>query len=136
MDDDVQVSGRTASTARFPFALQPQLLSGRDAGGNLDGDLTLLGDAPGAATGVARLRNGSTGPAALRARRRHREESLLTADLSLPTAKRADDGRAARRRARSAAVFARFRPRNLDGRFGASSGLFERNLEIVAEIGA
>src|SRR5206468_1834254 len=96
----------------------------------------LFGDAPGAATRVARLRNGSTGPAALRARGRHREESLLAADLSLPAAQRADDGRAARRRARSAAAFARFLPRNLDRRFGAASGVFERNLEVVAQIGA
>ena len=50
--DDVEMSGGTAADARLAFALQAQLLTGGDAGGNLDRDLPLLRDAARAMAGL------------------------------------------------------------------------------------
>ena len=45
VDDDEEMARRAAARARFAFVLQPKLLSGGDAGGNLDRDLALARDA-------------------------------------------------------------------------------------------
>src|SRR5437870_153724 len=119
MDNDVEVSRRTAGTASFTFTLQAQLLAARDPSRNLDRNLALFRHPSGAATGVARLREGSTRTAALGTRRCDGEEALLTANLPLTATERADDGRASRRCARTAARFAGFVARNLNRRLGA-----------------
>src|ERR671931_681787 len=49
------MSGRTAGRARFALALKPKLLARRDAGGNLDRDLSLARDTTRSAAGLARL---------------------------------------------------------------------------------
>ena len=55
VDDDVETAGRAAAGAGFAFVLEPQLLPGGDARGDLDGDLAIARDPAGAAAGLARL---------------------------------------------------------------------------------
>ena len=42
VDDDVEIAGRAAGRAVLAFALEPEPLAGRDAGGDLDRELALL----------------------------------------------------------------------------------------------
>src|SRR5262245_11888408 len=136
VDDNVEVAGGTASRSRFALALQAQLLSGGDAFRNLDCDLPLLRDAPGAAAGLARIADDLPGAAALRAGARHGEEPLLEPDLPLPAALRTLARRRAGRRSRSVTRLAVLLPRNLNRRLGPDRRFFEGDLEVVAQIGA
>jgi len=86
MHDHVQMSSRSAGAPGFAFALQPKLLAGCNAWGNLHGDLTLSGDTSGAATRLARLADGSARPTTLRTRSGDGEETLLATNLTLPVA--------------------------------------------------
>src|SRR4029077_15525631 len=85
---------------------------------------------------LARLRDRPAGPAALRARPRDGEESLLEPHLALAAALAADDRRRPGRGTRTRACLAVFLPGNLDGGFRAPGGLLECNFEVVAQIGA
>src|SRR6185295_388317 len=122
--------------APFAFTLQPKLLSGRDAGGDLDGELAFLRDASGAAAGLARLGDDLPGPAALRTGPRHGEKTLLGSDLSLALALLACARARSGRRARAAAGLAVLLTRNLDRRLGAARRFLEADLEVVAQVGA
>src|SRR5437762_105202 len=64
------------------------------------------------------------------------QKSLLEPELAGSAALAAHLRRAARRRARAAARLAGFFARYLDGGFGPFVRLLERDLEIVAKIGA
>ena len=75
------------------------------------------------------------GAAALAARARHREKSLLKAQLAVAFALRAGGRRASRRRAGAVTGLARFEPRNLDRRLDAFGRFFEGDLEVVAQVG-
>src|SRR3982751_2186684 len=64
VNDHVKVSRRTAGAAVFSFAIEPQALSGRNAGRNLDGEFSLAADATGTSTRWTRLRDRLPGAAA------------------------------------------------------------------------
>src|SRR5438552_1950807 len=136
VNDDVETSWRTAGAPGFAFALQAQLLTSRDAGRNLHGDLAILRHTSGAAARLARVRDRLARAAALRAGACDGEESLLRAHLSLSAAEIADGRRRSGRRARAFARLAVFLARNLDRGFGSGRRLFERDFEVVAQIGA
>ena len=82
VDDDVEVAGGTAGGAMLAFAVQAQPLAGRDAGRNLHRELALAADAARAAARLARLGDRLAGAAAVRARARDGQESLLLAELA------------------------------------------------------
>ena len=82
VDDDVEVARRTAGGAVLAFAVEAQPLAGGDAGGNLDRELALAADAARAAAGLARLGDRLAGAAAIRARPRDGQESLLVPQLA------------------------------------------------------
>ena len=136
VDDDVKMTGRTAGGAGFAFALKAELLPGCDPTGNLDGDFSLARHASRAATGLAGLRDDLSGAAALRARTRDREEALLETDLAVTLALRARARRRSLGRARAVARPAVLLARNLNRRLGAASRFFERDLEVVPQVGA
>src|SRR5262245_42689607 len=136
VDDDVEVSRRTAGAAVLAFAVQAQALPRGDARRNFSGDPALPADASGAAAGLARLADHAARPAAGGAGTRDGEEALLETLLSGGLAVSADFGRAARRRARALARLAGLFARNLDGRLGPGERLLEGDLEVVAQIRA
>jgi hypothetical protein len=70
------------------------------------------------------------------ARPRNREETLLVPDLAGAAAGGADDRLAPRRRTHALACFAGLAARNLNRRLGAARRLLERDLEVVAQVGA
>ena len=72
----------------------------------------------------------------LRARLLDREESLLHAHLAVAAARRAADGLRAGLGAGAVARLALLQRRNADLGFGAARGFLERDLEVVAQIGA
>ena len=72
VNDDVEMAGGAAGRSRLALALQPELLAGRDARGNLDRQLALAGHRSGAVACVAGLGDHSSRAAALRARLRER----------------------------------------------------------------
>ncbi len=92
--------------------------------------------ASGAAARRARLGDDLAGALALRARARDREESLLKPDLSLAAALRTRGRRRSGGGAGSVAGLAGFLPRNLNRRLDALGRFLERDLEVVAKIGA
>ena len=104
--------------------------------GNLDRQLALAADAPGAAARLTRLRDRLAGAAAVRARARDGEEALLVAQLAGAAALRAGLGRRARRGAGARAGLAGLLARDLDRRLGAGRRFLEGDLEVVAQIGA
>ena len=136
VDDDVEVARRAAGGAVLPLAIEAKPLAGRDPRGNLRGDLALAPDASRAAARLAGFADDLAAPAARRTRARHREEALLVAQLTRALALGAHFRRAARGRAGAPAGLAGFLARNLDGGFGPGKGLFERNLEVVAQVGS
>src|SRR5581483_7035084 len=103
---------------------------------DLDRDLPVLGHASFAATRGARFGDHLAGAAALRTGAGDGEEPLLEADLPLAAALRADGGRAPGLGSRSVAGLAGLLPRDLHRGFGAVRRLLERDLEVVAQIGA
>src|SRR6185503_16889547 len=136
VDDDVEVAGGTAGRTGFAFAVQPQLLAGGDAGGNLDGDLAIARHPSGAVATLARLGDDLAGATALRAGARDGEEALLIANLALALALRAGGGVRPGRRSSAVTLLAALLPRNLHARFGAAGRFLEADLEVVAQIGA
>ena len=134
--DDVEIAGRAAGGAVLALAVEPQALTGRDAGGNLDRQLALAADAAGAAAALARLGDGLARAAAVRAGPRDGEESLLVAQLAGALALRAGLGVRAGRGAGALAGLAGLLARDLDRGLGAGGGLLEGDLEVVAQVGA
>ena len=84
----------------------------------------------------ARLGDDPAGAAALAAGARDGEEALLVSQLPGAAALRARRRRGAGCGARAAAGLTGLLTRDLDGRFGALRGLLERNLHVVAQVGA
>ena len=134
VDDDVEVSGGTATGPGFAFTSETEALSRRDAGRNTDAEFLFLLHAPGAATDLTGFGDDRAGAAALPARPRHGEEALLISDLSAPLALWARDWRRAGCCAVAFAGLADFLPGNLQRCLGAFRGFFEGDLEIVAEV--
>src|SRR4029077_19498083 len=136
VDDDIEMSGPTTGRSGLTLTLEAELLSGRDPGGNLDGDFPLARHASRAATGLARLRDDFSGAAALRAGTGDREEALLEAHLALALALRARARRRSLGRTRAVARLAVLLARNLTRRLGAARRLFKGNLEVVPQVRA
>src|ERR1051326_527344 len=134
--DHVQVSGGSTHRSGFSFALQPELLTGCDAGRDLDRDLSLFRRPSRAAACLTRLADDAAGSAALRTGSRDLEESLLVAHLTLPAALRTGGRRRTGRRAGSFARLAVLFARNLDRRFRAARRFLEPDLEVVPQIGS
>ena len=135
LNDDVQVALLAAGASVLPLAGEAKPLAGCDAGGNLDRELPLLVDAPGTATGGARLGDDLSRSAALAARARHGEEALLVSQLAASMTRRARRRSGPLRRAGALARFAQLGAGNLDRRFGAARRLLEGDLEVVPEVG-
>src|SRR4029453_9983491 len=87
-DDHVKIAGRTNKRSPFPSAGETQPLRGRDAGGNLHGQLASLFDGAVAPAVRARLGDHFAGAAALPAGPRDGEESLLIPQLTSAAAPR------------------------------------------------
>src|SRR4029453_5371853 len=128
--------GLAAEKSGFSLALQPELLAGGDARGDLDRELPLLRDAAGAAARRARLADDLAVAAALRAGARDGEEALLEPDLALPAALGTLRRRRARRRARPLTRVAVLLTGNLDRGLDPARGFLEADLEIVTKVRA
>src|SRR5579871_281354 len=135
-DEDVEIARGSAIEARLAFAGEADARAFLDAGGDVDLERAFLLHLARAAAGFARRAHVTAGAAAIGAGAFDGEEALLGADLAHARAGRALLGLGARRRTRAAAAFARDRARDLDLRGAAREGFFERDGEIVAEIGA
>src|SRR5687767_7957861 len=135
-DDHVEIAGRAAEGAGFPFAGETKALARGNAGGDLHRQLAHLLHGPFAAAGGAGLGDHFARAATLPARARHGKKSLLVPQLAGAAALRT----CRRRRSGSGAVavagFAGFVPRNLDAGLGALRRLLELDLEVVAQVGA
>ena len=81
-DDHVEVASRAAADPGLAFALQSQALPRGDAGRDLDGQLALLLNLTLATAVRARLGDHLAGAPARAAGARHREETLLVAQLT------------------------------------------------------
>src|ERR1700730_6037534 len=81
IEDDVQIAGRTAIRAGFPFPLDTETCSGVYAGRTAQLDRSFLLDAALAAALRAALLDNLTGTLAGGAGARNREESLLIGEL-------------------------------------------------------
>ncbi len=86
---DIKIAGRTATAGGFTFSADAQLVAGIDAGRNLQFEVTLPNDSPLAAASLAGILDDLSRAAALRARSRDAEETLLEPNLPIPVACRA-----------------------------------------------
>src|SRR5436190_14635652 len=136
MNDDVEMTRRAAAGTRFAFAREPQLLSGGDASRNLHCDFAVARHAAGAAAALARLGYHTPGSAALRTGASDGEETLLKPNLALAAALRTRRRRRSGRGPGTVAALAVLLTGNLDRGLGPARRLFERNLEVVAQVGA
>ena len=136
VDDDVEVAGRAAAGSGLALAVEAEALAARDAGRDANGELALPGHVAVAAALRARLGDDAPLAAALAAGLRDGEEALLVADLPAPAALRAHGGGGPGRGARALARLARLLPRDLDAGLHPLGRFVERDLEVVAQIGA
>src|SRR5215471_9112911 len=136
VDDDVEVAGRAASRTVLSLAVETKALPGRDSRRDLRGEFALAAHAPGATARLTGTRDDLARAAARRTGTRDGEEPLLKTKLAGSSTMAAGFRAAARRCARSLARLARFLARDLNRGFGAGVGLFERDLEVVAKVGA
>src|SRR5215204_2042098 len=136
VDDDVEIARGAARAAVLAFAVDAEALPGGNARRDLRGYLPLASDATRAAAGLARLGDHLPGAPARGAGARDRQKALLETLLAAAAAGAARLGRRSCRRAGARAGLARLFAGNLDRRLGAGVGLFEQDLEVVAQIRA
>ena len=136
VDDDVEIARRAAGRAGFAFASSRSRWPVAMPAGILTVSFRSCATRPGAAAGRARLGDDLARPAALAAGARDGEEALLIAELPAPVALRAGRRPRARRRAGAVARLALLGAGNLDRRLGAARRFLERDLEVVAQVGA
>src|SRR5262249_52886274 len=136
VDHHIEIASRPRILTSLALAGQSQTRAGVNAGGNLYFELLLLLDSPLAAAGFAGVGDHSACAATLMTCTADREESLLESDLSRSAAKIAYDGRGAGGRPSPFAIGAVFEPGNDNLSFETGRRLFQRDLEVVAEIGA
>jgi hypothetical protein len=125
-----------AVQADLTFAAQADAIVMIDARGNLYRQRLLLLDASSAAAGRARLGNDLAGAVALRTGLLDREKSLRHANLALSVAGRTGLGLRARLGPRPVAGRAILHRRNAYLCLGSARGFLERELEVVAQVGA
>src|SRR5262245_8870350 len=136
MNDDVEVAGGTSLGAVLAFTVEAEPLAGRDARGDLDRQRAIAPDTSRTAARVARLGDGFSGAAAIRAGTRDRQETLLIAELSCAAALGTGLGFRTGRRSRARAGFAGLLAGDLNRRFRPGRGFLERDLEVVPQVGA
>src|ERR1043166_3728120 len=134
VDDDVEVARRAALRPRLALAREPQARAGLDPRRIPPLHLLLALDAPRAATLLARVADALARAAATAARPSHGEEALLVAHLPRAPALLAAFGLRAGRGPAALAVLAGFEARDSELRRHPGGGLFERHLQIVAEV--
>src|SRR5262249_46996840 len=135
-DHHVQVAGRAACEPRLALARDLDLAPGVDARGDLEQTLVLADHRALAAAVLALAGDHLAGAAAAPAGARHAEEALLERHLAVAVALAAAGRRRPGSGAAARAGRARLRTRDLDVRLGAEDGFLERQLEVVAQVGA
>ena len=136
VDDHIQVAGRTAVHAMFAFAREADAVALVDTGRNLDRQRLVRLDAPCAVAGAAGVLDLLAVAVAHRAGLLDAEEALLHAHLAVALAGTASDRLRTRLGAGAAAGAALLHGRHAQLRLGAARGLLERDLEVVAQVGA
>src|SRR5258706_1988376 len=136
VDLDVKVARRPAAHARLAFAGETHAITFVDAGGDFHRQRLLQLDPPGAGAGGAGVRNDAAAAMAARAGLRDGEGPLRHAHLAGAAAGRAGLGLAAGARAAAFARLARGHAGNADLGLEAVRRLLQRDLEVVAQVGA
>src|SRR5229473_3265065 len=133
---DIQVSGGSAVAARLTLAVQANAVAGIDPGGYGDGQGLFLAHPALTVTGVAGVADDLAAALTARAGLLDGENRLLHAHLPLAVAGIAGLGCRPLGSARALTGLALGQGGNLDLRVGAEYGLFEIQLQLVAQIGA
>ena len=136
VQDDKQIACRAAVDARFALAGNPEPRTGFDARRDLYLERFFLFDAARAAAFLTGIANDLAFSAAVRAGAHYAEKALLVARLAAAAAGDAVSGGVPFSAPLPSHSLAFFEPRNAKLFFFTGSGLFERDLEIVAKIGA
>src|SRR5205085_9628186 len=136
VDDDVQVAALGAGVAGLAFAGAAQPRAVIDAGGHLDFERLLALDAARAVTGAAVVLDHLAAASAGRACAQHAQKGLLVAHLAAAAAGRAAHGLRAFRRAAPVTHITMFQARHADLGLDALRRLFERDLDVVTQVGA
>src|SRR5262249_37410974 len=131
----VEVTRGTAVHARLAFAGQADPVAFVHARGYLHRQRLVLLEAPGPAARCARGRDDLAAAMAARAGLLDRKESLLDAHLPLPLAGGAGGGRGAGLGAGAVARLALLHRRDTDAGLGPARGVFQRDLEVIAQVG-
>src|SRR5438105_1146270 len=136
VDLQIEVAGRAAVHARLAFARKAHAVAFVDPGGNPYRERLLQLDPPAARAHRARIGNHAARAVAARAGLGNGERALRDAHLAGAAAGGAGRRVRARPRAGSLAALAGRRAGNADLRVEAVRGLLERDLQVVAQIGA
>jgi hypothetical protein len=135
-EDDVEVAGGATLGSPLALAGDPELGAVVDAGGNLDLERALGLDLALAVARLALLGDDAPGAAAVAARAGDAEEALLERDLPRASAGGAGGRPGAGSGPRARAGLAGLTPGDADLGLRSERRLLERDLEVVAEIGA
>src|ERR1700676_1570154 len=133
---DIQVSGGSAVAARLALAIQANAVAGIDPGGYGDGQGFFLAYPALTVTGIAGVADDLAAALAARARLLDGEDRLLHPHLPLAVAGIAGLRRSPLGGARAFTGLALGQGGNLDLGVGTEYGLFEIQLQFVAQIGA
>nr|GEU28124.1 hypothetical protein [Tanacetum cinerariifolium] len=136
VDFHVQVARRPAIGPRFAVAGRADAHAVVDADRDFHFQGLVALDAALARAGGARFRNDLAGAVALGAGLLDAEKALLHAHLAVTGAGGAGDGRRARLGAAAVTGVALVPRRHADGRVEAVGSLFQRDFEVVAQVGA
>jgi hypothetical protein len=136
MQNNIQITGRTAEGAGFAQAAEPDSSSIFHAGGNFGVDSFLTQYSAFALAFLTGIGDDAACSLACGTSTRNAEESLLISDLAAPGTGAAGHRRFAWGCTRAFAFFASLVPANCDFRLGAEEGLFKFQIDILAQIGA
>src|SRR5258705_4494875 len=136
MNDDIQIAGRSALRARLSFTWDPQVGASFNGRQNIYFHLLFALETPRAPAFRTRMLHDATSATTRLTGSRHGKESLLITDLAGATAVGAVFRLGAVRRSVSLTAFAGFKTRNAKLSSHSVVGIFERNLEVVAQVSA
>src|SRR6185503_9162376 len=136
MDDDIQIACRPALRPRLSFALNPQPGTSFHARRNLHFHLLFALEASNTTAFLTRIFHHATSTTTGLTGSRHGKESLLITDLAGATTVGAVFRLRPVRRSAPLTVFASFKTRDAQLRSHSVEGIFQRNLEIVTQVGA
>src|SRR5262249_13516272 len=134
--EDVKVAGRATAQARLAFASEADAGAILDAGRNIDGQLALAHHPSFAAAIGTRIRNDLPAPMATGTGALDGKEPLTGPHLAGAATGRADRRLGAGVGAGAGATFASDAGRHADLRGLAVEGLHQRDLHVVAQVGA